>query len=173
MSESIIYAFIFDGRGGARAITREEIDLWKPEQGVLWVHVDYSHSDTRPWLSAFASREDITSLDDLAVAALLAEETRPRAAAHNGGLLMALRGVNMNPNADPEDMVSVRIFADANHIISSRKRRLLSMDDVVGRFARGEGPRSLWHCYVSVWLAVWPGRSRKLKIVWICWRSHC
>jgi zinc transporter len=142
MSESIIYAFIFDGQGGARAITREEIDLWKPEQGVLWVHVDYSHRDTRSWLSAFASRDDIASLDDLAVAALLAEETRPRAAAHNGGLLMALRGVNMNPNADPEDMVSVRLFADANHIISSRKRRLLSMDDVVGRFARGEGPRS-------------------------------
>ena len=140
MSDSIIYAYIFDGSGGARAITTAEIDAWTPEQGVLWVHVDYSHPDTRGWLSTFADREDSASLDELAVSALLAEETRPRAAAHNGGLLMALRGVNMNPNADPEDMVSIRLFADANHIISSRKRRLLSVDDVVGRFARKEGP---------------------------------
>lgn len=142
MTSPIIYTYLFDGQGGAREITAQAIDSWTPEQGVLWVHLDYSHGEARSWLSALAAREDIRALDDIAVAALLAEDTRPRAAAHNGGLLMALRGVNMNPNADPEDMVSIRLLADAEIIISSRKRRLLSVDDVVGRFARGEGPRS-------------------------------
>lgn len=142
MTSPIIYTYLFDGQGGAREMTAEAIDSWTPAQGVLWVHLDYSHSEARSWLTALAAREDIRVLDDIAVAALLAEDTRPRAAAHNGGLLMALRGVNMNPNADPEDMVSVRLLADAEIIISSRKRRLLSVDDVVGRFARGEGPSS-------------------------------
>ena len=53
---------------------------------------------------------------------------------------MALRGVNMNPNADPEDMVSIRLFADQYHIISSRKRKLLSVDDIISRFGKREGP---------------------------------
>lgn len=140
MSDFIIYAYVLDGQGGAQSLTEAEIDDWSPEQGLLWVHVDYSKPGVREWLTAFANRADNTAMDDIAVAALMAEETRPRAAAHNGGLLMALRGVNMNPNADPEDMVSVRLFADQFHIVSSRKRRLLSVDDVVGRFERGEGP---------------------------------
>ena len=46
----------------------------------------------------------------------------------------------MNPNADPEDMVSIRLFADQHHIISSRKRKLLSVDDIISRFGKCEGP---------------------------------
>ena len=46
----------------------------------------------------------------------------------------------MNPNADPEDMVSIRLFADQYHIISSRKRKLLSVDDIISRFGKCEGP---------------------------------
>ena len=45
----------------------------------------------------------------------------------------------MNPNADPEDMVSIRLFADQYHIISSRKRKLLSVDDIISRFGKCEG----------------------------------
>ncbi len=142
MNNPIIYAYLFDGHGGARTLAADDVERWTADQGVLWVHVDYSQPGAREWLNAFANRADNTALDEIAVAALMAEETRPRAAAHNGGLLMALRGVNLNPNADPEDMVSIRLFADQHHIISSRKRRLLSVDDVVGRFARNEGPCS-------------------------------
>ena len=139
MSQFIIYAYLFDGEGGASVLDEKALSAWTPEQGVLWVHLDYSHPETRPWLQKFSQRSD-SALDDISVSALLAEDTRPRAAAHNGGLLMALRGVNMNPNADPEDMVSIRLFADQYHIISSRKRKLLSVDDIISRFGKCEGP---------------------------------
>jgi len=139
MSQFIIYAYLFDGEGGASVLDEKALSAWTPEQGVLWVHLDYSHPETRPWLQQFSQRSD-SALDDISVSALLAEDTRPRAAAHNGGLLMALRGVNMNPNADPEDMVSIRLFADQHHIISSRKRKLLSVDDIISRFSKREGP---------------------------------
>ena len=139
MNHFIIYAYLFDGDGGAKALNDDDLAAWIPEQGVLWVHLDYSQPETRPWLSNFSERSD-SALDEICIAALMAEDTRPRAAAHNGGLLMALRGVNMNPNADPEDMVSIRLFADKQHIISSRKRKLLSVDDIIGRFDKREGP---------------------------------
>ncbi|MGJ8686770.1 MAG: zinc transporter ZntB, partial [Spongiibacteraceae bacterium] len=61
---------------------------------------------------------------------------------HNNGLLMALRGVNLAPQADPEDMVSVRLWMDEHRIISSRKRRLLSVDDITQRLNDNRGPKN-------------------------------
>jgi len=65
------------------------------------------------------------------VSALLAGETRPRASVVHHGVVVNLRGVNLNPGANPEDMVSIRIWLDANRIISTRRRRLLSVADAV------------------------------------------
>ena len=76
------------------------------------------------------------------IAALLAGETRPRSAFNEQGLLIVLRGVNTNPGADPEDMVSVRIWIDAKRIISSRRRKLLSIQDVRESLKSGDGPTS-------------------------------
>ena len=53
-----------------------------------------------------------TLLDPLIVEALLTEETRHRTAALGGGLLITLRGVNLNPHSDPEDMISIRVWID-------------------------------------------------------------
>ena len=136
MDDFLIYGMLLDGKGGARPMSHAEIDAWQPGQGLLWLHFDYSKPGTLKWL------EEHSGLDDIAIAALVAEDTRPRATSHNGGLLMALRGVNLNPEADPEDMVSVRLCVDEHRIISSRKRRLLSMDDIVRSFKEGEGPET-------------------------------
>ncbi|CAA0105905.1 Zinc transport protein ZntB [Zhongshania aliphaticivorans] len=136
MDEFLVYAKILDGQGGARDISEAELSTWQPEQGLLWLHFDYSKPETLSWL------EDHSGLDDIAISALVAEDTRPRATSHCGGLLMALRGVNMNPEADPEDMVSIRLFVHEHRIISSRKRQLLSVDDIVRSFKEGEGPET-------------------------------
>ena len=65
------------------------------------------------------------------VPALLAIETRPRASSVGDGLLMLLRGVNLNPGAEPEDMVSIRLWVEAGRIVSTRRRPLLSVVDTV------------------------------------------
>ena len=54
--------------------------------------------------------------------------------------LLVLRGVNTNPGEDPEDMVSVRLWVDGNRVISSRRRRLLSVVDISEAIAAGNGP---------------------------------
>jgi zinc transporter len=136
MLDGLIYALLFDGEGGAKELQAEEIADWRPEQGLMWLHFDYSKPDVQRWIS------DESGLDPVTVSALLAEETRPRASVAGRSLLMSLRGVNLNPGADPEDMVSIRLWSDGQRIISSRRRRLLSMDDIVGQIRNGNGPRT-------------------------------
>ncbi|MCW8825274.1 MAG: zinc transporter ZntB, partial [Gammaproteobacteria bacterium] len=65
---------------------------------------------------------------------------RPRSSIINDGLLVMLRGVNTNPGADPEDMVALRIWIDKGRVITTRKRRLLTIDDIRQSIARKEGP---------------------------------
>jgi zinc transporter len=57
-------------------------------------------------------------------------------------LLLFLRGVNLNPGAEPEDMVSVRIFAEAQRVISLRLRPLRASDEVLQLLSEGRGPTS-------------------------------
>ena len=50
MSSVDLHTILLDGRGGARHLAPAEVDTWSPEQGVLWVHLDYTNPDDRQWL---------------------------------------------------------------------------------------------------------------------------
>lgn len=133
--DGLIHAMLLDGRGGARRLSWEELRAWKGDDGLLWVHLDYSGPAAREWLLRQAG------LPEVVAEALLAEETRPRATPWDGGLLVTLRGVNLNPGADPEDMVSIRLWAEESRIITTRRRRLLSVADLATELDAGKGAR--------------------------------
>jgi zinc transporter len=97
------------------------------------VHLDYTNDDHRQWL------ESGSGLDPLIVEALLAEETRPRATTVNDGLLVALRGVTLTPGAEPDDMVAIRLWVEPGRMVSTRRRDLLSVADIVERLASATG----------------------------------
>lgn len=134
--DGLISSFVLDGHGGGRGIDWD--DLGKPTTlgGPYWVHLDRNGVHTEAWL-----RND-SGLGSLQVDALLASETRPRVAFMNDGILMTLRGVNLNPGADPEDMVSLRIWADEQRIITVRLRKLMAVKDVLEKMAGEKGPLS-------------------------------
>jgi zinc transporter len=69
-------------------------------------------------------------------------ETRPRSIATETGLLVILRAVNTSPGADPEDMVSVRIWIERDRIITVRRRPLISIEDLRKSLADASGPKS-------------------------------
>lgn len=94
-----IFGLALDGKGGASEIKSAATDSAQP----TWLHIDYSAADTYQWLNA----QDV---DGLTTEALTRSETRPRSMIKSDGLLIVLRGVNMNPDAEPEDMVSIRIW---------------------------------------------------------------
>ena len=134
--DGLIAGFVLDGKGGGQEVGWEAIAAWRPDQGVLWVHLDRGHERAWQWV------ETQSGLDPITTDALLAEETRPRTFSTAQGLLVILRGVNLNPGADPEDMVSLRLYVDDDRIISIRLRKLMAVSDVVDRLRNGQGPRT-------------------------------
>lgn len=135
---ALLHAFVLDGQGGARSIERSQLDsLQLAEQESLWLHWDRSQEQAQRWL------RESSGLDEFSCDLLLEENTRPRLLPlPDHELLVFLRGINRNPGAEPEDMVSVRIFADARRIISLRLRPLLATDALIADLQAGKGPRT-------------------------------
>jgi len=134
--DGLVAAFLLDGAGGGRTLDFAQVRRWQPADGLLWVHMDLAAPATERWLAGEAG------LDPMVAEALLQIETRPRGLPLKDGLLVVLRGVNLNPGADPEDMVSLRMWITAERIVTTRRRRLLSVDDTRAAIAEGRGPVS-------------------------------
>lgn len=134
MERGLISALLLDGQGGATHLDWHAIHRWQPSDGVLWLHLDRTAPDVQQWLAESAG------LDEIICDALLAEETRPRYTRLPEGLLVNLRGVNLNPGADAEDMVSVRLWIEERRIISLRRYHVRSIDDIRGALAVNHGP---------------------------------
>jgi zinc transporter len=135
-NNGLIFAFILDGNGGASKISWDEVKSWVSEQGPIWIHLDYKSDDARKWLL------EQNNIDEIAVTSLLTEETRPRTTFIKDSILLALRGVNLNPASDPEDMVSIRIWINDSQIITTRNRSLSSASDIATSFESGKGPKT-------------------------------
>jgi zinc transporter len=137
MSSPILLAYDFDGEGGGKSVSDKAIARELKNESLAWVHLDLGHPDTKPWLD-----KAISYLDPFVVDALLADETRPRVAEIGDGALVILRGVNLNENADPEDMVSIRLWIDGERIISVQRRQLKAVFDLEERLKAGKGPKN-------------------------------
>ncbi|HUF86738.1 MAG TPA: CorA family divalent cation transporter, partial [Thermohalobaculum sp.] len=72
--------------------------------------------------------------------ALLEEDTMPRASQVQGGTLLILRGVNLRPGEEPEDMVSLRLWVTGQRVVSTEVRRLAQTDELIAAFEAGEAP---------------------------------
>ncbi len=134
----LLHALVLDGRGGGRRLDHAAIaTLRLAEAESLWLHWDRSHPQAQAWL------RQQSGLTPFACDVLLEENTRPRILALPGDeVLLFLRGVNLNPDAEPEDMVSLRVFADAHRVISLRLRPLRSTEVVLQQLEAGIGPKT-------------------------------
>ena len=135
-SPNFLHSVVIDRKGHGRGIDAAAVEQWSPEDGILWVHLDIADPAVGGWLGTQAG------LPPGAIDTLLAGETRPRSLVTDEGILTVLRGVNTNPGADPEDMVAIRIWIDQHRIISSQRRRLLSVEDIKESLNSGNGPHS-------------------------------
>ena len=136
-NNGLICAWILDGKGGGRQVGWDEANAFQPSgSSWLWLHFDYSSPVVQDWLF------EHSGLSELTVEALKQTETRPRVVPADGGLMMFLRAVNLNPGAEPDDMVSARLWVGERRVISLRQRRLVSVDDLRAALAAGKGPRS-------------------------------
>jgi zinc transporter len=144
-SQGLIYASRLDGGGGGVPIGWPEIRAGAPDdEGLTWLHLDYSAPEARSWLL------EESGLDPIVAEALLADETRPRVVPSDEGLLVILRGVNLNAGADPEDMVSIRLWIERSRVISLRRYHLMAVEDLKEALARGTGPTSAGEFLVAL-----------------------
>ena len=67
----LIFACVLDGRGRGRFGGWELVRAWAPDDGVLWVHLDFRADDAQSWLV------EESGLDAIASAALLARWRPP------------------------------------------------------------------------------------------------
>jgi zinc transporter len=129
-------AYSIDQFGKGEEIALQEIADQPLSQAYHWIHLDYTDPYTRQWL------QQESNLSPVAVEALLSEETRPRINDVDDGLLISLRGINHNPDAEPEDMISIRLWMDKGRVISTGKRRLLSVEELSSDILQGNGPKN-------------------------------
>ncbi len=134
-TDGLICAYILDGAGGGKALDWAGVRAWRSGNGLMWVHLDRLAGPVRDWLVNQSGINPVVS------EILLAEETRPRVLADGAALIVILRGVNLNPGADPEDMVSVRCHVAADRIITLRHTRLMAISDLREAIDRGAGPK--------------------------------
>lgn len=140
----LVCAYLRPAGGAWQQVGWQAVRDWTPEQGLLWVHLDRVRPDSTRFIT------EQSGIDTIVQEALLAEETRPRAMAVGDSLLLILRGVNLNPGADPEDMVSIRLWVEPGRVISTRHRRLVAIDDLRQRMAGGGGPETAGDLVVAV-----------------------
>jgi zinc transporter len=105
--------------------------------GFNWFHVQADAKDSTDCLQDLGLQTEI-------VEALCTAETRPKAMLFGDGMLVYLRGINRNPDADPEDMVSLRLWITKDRVISARRknRQLLSVQDTKEELEKGYIPSS-------------------------------
>lgn len=95
--------------------------------------------------AATAQSLRLLGLSEVVIAQLLVEDTRPKLLPVGDGYILFLRAINKNPDADPDDMVSLRIWLSPQQIVSVRRlnRGLRSVQNVRTQLEAGSGPSSV------------------------------
>lgn len=130
-----VTALSLDGKGGASPVGPAAAVV-APPGASIWIHIDFSDPQAADW--AWES----SGLEDSIVSAMLDPESRPRTLQHGNGVLTMLRGVNLNPGARLEDMISVRTWLEPGRVVTASRRRLRSLTEILEAVERGDGPTS-------------------------------
>jgi zinc transporter len=141
----LVHAFRMDGRGGGSKLGWPEIDadpLGNKIEGDIWIHMNRAAPRVQQWLTETAR------VPEQAAEMLLVEDPRPKFVhfpadeSHPEGFVLILRGVNLNPNADPENMVSIRLWVDQHRVISLRRRKVMAVGSMRDALLKGTGAAS-------------------------------
>lgn len=124
--------FFLHSSGGTREIELSACLAHDPEHEFLWVHLDGKVDDVDTILTRFAH------IPSPAVAALKAQETRPRCAQFDEGALVNMRGLGAPSAIDGDPLVSIRFWAQRGLVVSLSYRELGVLDRLIARMLAGE-----------------------------------
>ncbi|MBA3453465.1 MAG: zinc transporter ZntB [Deltaproteobacteria bacterium] len=140
----LLHAFLLDGKGGAKSLDWAGIAAWTAADGVLWLNLDYGLPDAAAWL------EQSSGIDPVYREALVDSDPRPRAVLHGEDLMMIVRGINQNQGSEPEDMISLRVWAEPQRVITMRHRVSRSLKQLASDVGKNKGPRGAADVFVQL-----------------------
>ncbi len=132
----LLFARVLDGVGAGRPLDWDAARSWQPSQPgeVLWTHLCRNQPGVEEWLEELEIPEPTREL-------LVSDRTRPRAFREGDTLVATLRGINFNPGAEPEDMLSMQLWCDGTRLVTLRRLPLQTPRHVLQMIDRREaGP---------------------------------
>ena len=131
------FAVILDRKGGAKKVPLQKklVDEKRP----LWIHLDDEASEK---LDHYKTQKVSAPI----VEHLSNTETTPRCVRYKNGLLVTLRGLNVNKNAD-DDMVAVHIWLTKNRLITVADQPVAAVAEVLDLLRRKRGPKNIPTCF--------------------------
>lgn len=139
----LIFAYLLDGHGGGKKVNWQEIKSWQETDGLLWVHLDCANQSVKKWLKIHVSNQAV-------IEALMSEDVRPRSLKDSHTLYACLRCLNINPEEDEEDMVSVRFFVTDRLIITARVRHTGLFKNISDEIEKNQGPKSSFEMFAKL-----------------------
>jgi zinc transporter len=132
----LLFGRVLDGKGGGRPIGWAEAQGWRPGAPgeFIWVHLRRTGPGAREWL------EGPLAVPAPTAEMLTGDATRPRAVHDDEALAATLRGINFNPGAVPEDMVSMQLWCDGRRLVTLRRLPLQTPRDTLAQIDAGRGP---------------------------------
>ena len=132
----LLFGRVLDGNGGGREIGWDEAQGWRPAapDEMLWLHLCRTCPGVYDWLQAELGIPEPTA------ELLTSDATRPRAFREGDALVATLRGINFNPGAEPEDMVSMQLWSDGTRLLTLRRDQLQTPRDTQADLDAGRGP---------------------------------
>ncbi len=99
-----------------------------------WRHFDSDDDNLRKKL------ESIPGLSFAATKALLADQPRPRYLLDDDAIVLICRMINSDPEQDPEEMVSLRMWCDGSQLVSIAKKNVTLVADVQAALKNSSAP---------------------------------
>ena len=144
-ADGLIFACLLDGEGGAQRVGWEAVESWSPSRPPIWLHVNGSSERVRTWLPTEGGLTEPTA------GAMLSPESRPRVFHGSKGFVAILRGVNLNPGSEVEDMVALRVWCDGRRLITVREEKLRTVRDLFEHLVGvGDGPKTASDLFVAL-----------------------
>ena len=136
LTDALIFGRVLDGKGGGREIDWNSAQDWTPDGPgeLLWLHLSRDAQGVYTWL------QDCLEIPEPTAELLTSDQTRPRAFAEGNTLVGTLRGINFNPGAQPEDMISMQIWCDGRRLVTLRRHPLQTPQEVKGMLDDACGP---------------------------------
>ena len=130
VSDAIISCQL-DGKGGMIPIAEDEVIQCEQP---CWLHLNYTHRKSAEWL------QSTTQIPDAVRDALAGDSMRPRVSRLGDGFMIVLRSVNHNSDARRDQLVVMRVFINDKLIVSTRRRKVSAVDEVLTVLQNGNGP---------------------------------